>query len=283
MIVRRVSDFLEIIKKLQECHVDEQFYFRGESRADWQLRPSVMRDGYIRFEREMLTDLMARRPEEFAGVNTAMSQWVLGQHHGLKTRFLDVTRNPLVALFHATEFEPYDRGRLHIFAAPRSIIRSFNSDTISLIANFAKLSKREQDMVLTKIPDETGFEYSDAMRHLYHFIRQEKPYFEELINVEDLFRVLIVEPQQFSERIRVQSGAFLLSAFHERFERDEILAFNSQTPIYYHYKPTIFWNHKRSILRELRLLNISRETLYPGLDESARAITDSYRQRLEQG
>ena len=155
--------------------------------------------------------------------------------------------------------------------------------TISLIANFAKLSKSEQDMILTKVPDDTGYGYSNAMRHLYHFIRQEKPYFEELINVEDLFRVLIVEPQQFSERIRVQSGAFLLSAFHERFERDEILSFNPQTPIYYHYKPTISWNHKKSILRELHLLNISSETLYPGLDESARAITDTYRQRLSQG
>ena len=136
-------------------------------------------------------------------------------------------------------------------------------------------------MVLTIIPDRTGFEYSDSMRHLYHFIRQEKPYFEELINFEDLFRVLIVEPQRFSERVRMQSGAFLLSAFHERFEREVILNRNKETPIYFHYTPTISWNHKRSMLRELRLLNITRETLYPGLDESAKAITETYRQGLQ--
>lgn len=45
----------------------------------------------------MLLELMLQRPEDFAAAPTALPQWVLAQHRGLKTRSLDVTRNALVA------------------------------------------------------------------------------------------------------------------------------------------------------------------------------------------
>ena len=37
---------------------------------------------------------------------------------------------------------------------------------------------------------------------------------------------------------------------------------------------------KQHIINELRLLNVTRETLFPGLDESAKAITDRYLEEL---
>ena len=115
------------------------------------------------------------------------------------------------------------------------------------------------------------------MRLLYQLIRQEKPYFEERIDPRDLYQVFVVEPQQSSERIRAQSGAFLVSAFHERFERDEILEQNKGIPVYAHYKLTIPEDCKDDLIRELQLLNVTRETLFPGLDASATSVTASYR------
>ena len=281
MRIQTIADFLEVIQDLQAQHLQEILYFRGESRDNWELSSSVRRSGLILYESEMLTELIARRPEEFRDRATAISQFVLAQHHGLKTRFLDVTKNPLVALFHACEVGFGRDCKIHIFAAPRNIVKTFESDTVSIIANFAKLPPSQQNALLTSKAGRNGADYGDAIRHLYQLIRGEKPYFEERIAIEDLFRVFVIEPQQSSERIRAQSGAFLASAFHPRFEREEVLNSNPRVPIYAHYTPTVPSASKENILRQLSLLNITRETLFPGLDESARAITESYRQRLQ--
>ena len=135
---------------------------------------------------------------------------------------------PFVALFNACEDcslcddqnvdSSEANGRLHVFAVPRTMVKPFNSDTISVIANFAKLRRAEQTLLLGAKWEEGGDtneplahgKYLDVMRRLYHFIQQEKPYFDERI-----------EPRHLFDRVRAQSGAFLISAFHDRYENDE--------------------------------------------------------------
>ena len=292
--INSVADLIEQCNKLDANRSNAVIYFRGEHTNEWELRPSVMRCselGDFPFrskESNMLLDLMSRRPEDFANVTSALDQWVLAQHYGLKTRLLDVTRNPLVALFSACESQD-NTGRLHVFAVPKELIKPFNSDTISIAANFCKLSRAEQNLLLgwskedikEREPDsEYQFDYSNALNRLYHLIRQEKPNFKKLIDPRDFFRVFVVEPQQSFERIRAQSGAFLISAFHERFEQHEVLRWNSGIPIYHHFMIEVPEASKQHIIDELRLLNVTRETLYPGLDESANAITNRYLKEL---
>ena len=294
-------------KYKEKKHSDDvEFFFRGERSSSWELRPSVMRSiernksernksegdefPFRKSEGEMLLDLMSRQPEAFSGFTLAIDQWVLAQHHGLKTRLLDITRNPLVALFNACE--KYDTrdgsdskdGRLHVFAVPRDIIKPFNSDSISIIANFSKLQRDEQNLLLGKNLDSFDFpgrrgellDYTYAMGRLYNFIRHEKPSFQEKIDPRDLFRVFVVEPQRSFERIRAQSGAFLISAFHERFERNKILKRNDHIPVYDYYTLTVSGKKKKCIMNELRLLNITHESLFPGLDEAAKAVIQRY-------
>ena len=249
-----------------------RLYFRGERRCSWELRPSAMRSEAGPVEGELLLELMSRRPQDFGGVAAALAQWVLAQHHGLLTRLLDITRNPLVGLFHACEEHNSqdEDGCLHVFAVPKAMIKPFNSDAIGIIANFAKLFKHEQSLLLGRMGHEEN--YHEVIGRLYHFIREEKPYFKERIDPRDFFRVFVVEPQQTFERLRAQSGAFLLSAFHERFERNEILERIHEMPIYGHFMLKVPHARKKKILDELRLLNITRGTLFPGLDETATEV-----------
>ena len=297
-----VNDLLDRCREFRQMHGDEVvLYFRGESRRFPALSPSVMRSPEAgetplqSVEGEMLDDLMTRQPEDFNGLDSALAQWVLAQHHGLRTRLLDVTRNPLVALYSACNANDDEDGRLHVFGVPRLLIKPFNSDTVSVLASFAKLPRAEQSLLLGKaqidapqdaLPNMTDHlmgsdPFGKAKAHLYNIIRRERPYFEERIDIRDLFRVFVVEPQRSFERLRAQSGAFLLSAFHERYERDGVLQWNQHIPVYLHSLLTLPQDQKESTLRDLSLLGVTRETLFPSVDEAASAVTQQYLHRRD--
>ena len=72
--------------------------------------------------------------------------------------------------------------------------------------------------------------------------------------------MFVVEPKQSFERIRAQEGAFIISAFHERFEQDQIRLQVKNLPVYKHETIIVPVESKNRILEELDLLNFTRET-----------------------
>ena len=289
MLIKSLQDLFKNIQKISACYKNSvnmpRFYFRGESKNIWTLKPSVMREvDYKSNERDMLLGLIARRPGDFNGIASGVGQLVLAQHYGLKTRFLDITRNPLVALFHACEnkHEPHCKkdAKLHVFVTPPHMVKPFISDTVSVIANYARLPHNHQKSLIGDPANDS--DYTVAMEQLSQLVQSEKSYFVSRIDPKDFYRVIIVEPQQLSERISKQAGAFLVSAFHERFERKEIETCGEGVPpLYAHYQLTIPSRAKPRIVEELRMLDITRESLFPGLDESANAVNEFYSRRSE--
>jgi len=95
--------------------------------------------------------------------------------------------------------------------------------------------------------------------------------------MKDLYGVFVVEPQQKDERVRAQSSAFLVSAFREQFDYEQSADWNGAMRPYEHYTLKVRSGNKESILNDLKLIGITRQALFPGLESSATEVMRRYR------
>lgn len=114
MTVRTIKNYLaEIEKSIGPSRSREWKVYRGHRDIKWHLLPTIGREPYcgdtIREQDMFRSFKIATAALLPVGVERGTSnviswrQLVLAQHHGLPTRLLDWTANPLVALFFAVE------------------------------------------------------------------------------------------------------------------------------------------------------------------------------------
>lgn len=258
--------------------------YRGHGNSAFRLSPSIFRKVATREnEHILLRELIAAHPDDFTADASALELLVRMQHYSLPTRLLDVSFNPLAALYFACESTKKRvarivagkrttrsveaDGQVVILTVPKRRVKYFDSDTVSILANLARLRwdlKRKIDTDL----DQNAFNEDLPVRRLLHFIRQESAGFEAGIVPSDLDDILLVKPKQNNRRILAQSGAFFVFGLQEELEdpiprRIEI------------DRITVQADAKEDILKQLDKLGINEKTLFPEIERAARYITGS--------
>lgn len=281
--VQSVTDFVTTILKRPASEKMVTTY-RGHGSVEFKLQPSIFRKPATREnEHIILRELIAAHPEDFMGDTDALETLVRMQHYSLPTRLLDVSMNPLVALYFACEsvkkrVPSVRNGKLttktveqdgHVVELRvfKSRLRYFDSDTVSCLANLARLSARHKNKIDTSI-DLEAFNESTPIKRLLHFIRQEKNGFLAEIEPSDLDEIVLVKPKQNNKRILAQAGAFFAFGMVDEIEDTNSNGIKVERIV-------IEASAKPAILAQLDRLGVNEKTMFPEIERAARYITGS--------
>lgn len=273
-----VSSFDRFYKDLQKINsVKQTFYYRGHSDINYLLIPSVMRrNEWSDHECDMYNELIIECPEEFIHCSSHLDKLVHMQHYGLPTRLLDITRNPLVALYFACISNPAKNGEVIVFTVGHDKVKYPGSDTATVLASIPLFNKHAKEEFANwasdpKLDQET---FNKNIIRLLHEIKLEKPAFRDEVKKKDVLDCFFVLSEKRNSRIIKQDGAFIICGLFDK----------KNNPINkYRYmekrKIQIFLipaNRKKSILQILNKFSINRASLFPEISDVTSFIMDKY-------
>lgn len=212
-IIRNLAEYFSFIQELETSYQNPIFY-RGQTNANYLLIPSSLRLN-PKNEHIMIEMFSRKFSDEIDQCNTNMAKLVLMQHYGLSCRCLDISENPLAALYFACQpMKKFNKnnneeywGEVILFREPESNeskkpenLKSIDSSNVSIMASTA---------------------FMDNKFSLWHLgIQWQKDvnlgHNEKFINLKSIVRgSLIVRVPQNNPRIKNQQGAFIICNANE--------------------------------------------------------------------
>lgn len=264
-----ISQFITILyrwcgainnNKSNKCN--SKLFFRGQPNVKYKPLPSIFRtDNSIENENVIYNEAIQRNPSIFTPDMTAFDNLVKMQHYELPTRLLDITANPLVALYFACSGEKDidEDGEVLVYLMPINQIKYRDNDVVCLLAN---LARRPQ-----------GFQYKSKSKqctYLHEDVKNDKPtYNEDASWDEAVHDVYCVLPKPNNDRIIKQDGAFFIFGMGET--KNEPASLKTQPS-----RIIIKASAKQEILQALDLLGINEAALFPEPDKVMHQIKKVY-------
>ncbi|WJY98602.1 FRG domain-containing protein [Corynebacterium fournieri] len=282
----RVIDELEAIygPELRDPSVSRWSLFRGHNDELYQPEPAIYRDFegesvFYTNEQLMIQEVIRLMPTEFERLSAFQILAKL-QHYGLPTRLLDVTTNPLVALFFACGGSEEVDGEVVVF--PNQSVYREDSAQVEWLSRWA-INGTWGPTSEGSLMQAVGY---DSTKNRSALIEHSEP-LEALTQ-----RFTAVRPMHTNERLKAQSGAFLIAGLEidRRAEQNLFVRphrgcigedTGRDTTLQIHEPRIIVTGESKSrILRQLDRLNINFSTLFPEPQNIIRYVHDGFKNHI---
>jgi hypothetical protein len=296
--IKSVGDFLKTISEIKSKSENQYstFFFRGQEADFWKVVPSVFRDNMLSVEHNLLSEPRRRAPNEFSGMLDEFEIMEKYQHYGMCTRLLDITTNPLVALYFACL--PHGEEEYMILNEDNSSgeeLEKIKQEPYGVVYFREELSPIPSDDIKIKIIislakmdlDEKNIESVLESLFLKQIIFEDQ---KKKWQSEDGFKEFVkivqstytVMPILSNQRLLRQSGAFLLPGkFNFTVEKGHIKEGKinkSECNMRNEFEKNFFYiagENKERILWELDDCNINQPYLFPELEYQLRYIKEN--------
>lgn len=280
--INSVSSYIKAIfdlrsSKMSEYSLSSYWFFRGQKNASWGMCPNIFRNDALKYEFDSIETAIRQRPYDFRECSTDFEILTKLQHYGLGTRLLDVTLNPLVALYFASEkHEEFVLGR-----DGRGKYVPCDGKVVYRYGYGHKLSELEVRIAcaLPFIEFTEDFTLSSLSKELYckKIITTDEQIVLEDNNYEKFIHAIqsnsFVVSSYSNERLTRQNGAFIIPSAVKIIGDDlnggNCLVRKARCDLDDEFEETYFIipaEKKESIRDELDFLNINEATLFPELE-----------------
>lgn len=316
VVVSHLSEYLEFLN--DNIQTTNRVFYRGHSLLNYQMLPSIMRRNtasgkydLLRHEDQFYNELLCKIPEEFQGCRTHFERLTIMQHFELPTRLLDITANPLVALYFACCSNESKLGEVVVIATPTEKVLWPTSPEISVMAALSGLSYKDK-IETVKIAEEcmiSGWDQIEdgelpscefveeflmtaPIKRLIYEMKQDGAEADDYtVTPNNIISYEIVNPIYNNQRLIRQNGLFILYGYMPIVDHDDtregcLEESDNEVIITDEYrlcmkdakdqncskKLLLMVDNKQEILRELENVCIDEVHLFPDIEHAARSM-----------